>query len=415
MNQSNDTFKKIGFILASLVLLNHCGFDEKTTNFSQTDISVTDNAPFVTEEENTFADNDISPNPLNPTLNPTFLTIHQISESLYDASGTWGVKSFGYRMALRDSYWRADVYQALIHHSTQAYQVVFEERVEDVVQYLLSVQIPESGLFGFPADESNPEFGAKVQEVYNICQDCIQDGLIVRLPKSLLPELYYDHGYTLVTLSNHYQQHPNQVLYDAIEKGGQWLLDKPLSKNINYLSAASKGLAYAYKVTGNLLFLNQAKFFHKEGILPFQNEGGDWEDTHNAQLEYHGFIVSGLIALLANLPFTDPLYNEVNDSLERALAHMKKANLASNPQLSQNRYQEDTWPGTNLLAWHELSQLRNLNPSELSALKKCMQIIETALTSVEEKNGFRLQKTLYSNIFVGLPNIATQASSQSTQ
>ncbi len=67
---------------------------------------------------------------------------------------------------------------------------------------------------------------------------------------------------------------------------------------MNYLSALSKGLSAANLATEDVRYLDTAIALHLNDIIPNQLAAGYWNDAHNQRLEYHGFIVSGLIALI---------------------------------------------------------------------------------------------------------------------
>lgn len=324
-----------------------------------------------------------------------FQTLHQTSESLYDGGGVWGSTQAGYRMALRDSYWRGDVYGFLSEVNT-----LYATRAAEVTDYLLLAQSQGgSGVFGFPADPENPEFGSKVQQAMETCPSCIQNGWIISLPEDYITELYYDHGYALSTLAQRYLQTQDAQLLPAINLAAEWTLDKPSTSNINYLSALSKGLSYAYLATNNPTYLNKAIELHEIGILPFLNGEGEAMDSHNAQLEYHGFIVSGLVALRQALPsdFEDTAFK---NNLDYILA-LSTRRMAERGLTEPGDYGV-TWPGTNLQAWHELSLYRSLNPDEVKAKDRAIALIEGYQDDIKnETDLFRQRKALYANFFVG--------------
>lgn len=318
------------------------------------------------------------------------------SESIYDGDGSWGRTHYGYRMALRDSYWRADVYGFLAARNDLP-AVVYAQRADAVLQYLLTVQSQGgTGVFGFPADVANPEFGSRVQQAIDTCPSCIHNGWIISLPGSDIAELYYDHGYALVSLVRAYERTHDASLLSPMTSAADWILDKPLTTNINYLSALSKGLCYAYRATGDSRYLDRAVELHVQGILPFLNENGEATDAHNARLEYHGFIVSGLIALRQSLPADHALIAQLDQTLAAAVARMASRDLQENGDYGV------TWPGTNLLAWYELSLYRPLSSEEKVAVARILALIEGYVDDIgSETDPYRFQKALYSNFFVG--------------
>lgn len=326
-----------------------------------------------------------------------FNLLHTLSESFYDGNGSWGKRQFGYRMALRDSYWRADVYHYQSVAQTES-TTLFHARANAVYQYLMSVQSQSrTGVFGFPADVKNPEFGSLIKRIVKDCPECIKQSWVVTLPGENIAELYYDHGYALTSMARAYLGSKDENLLPSIKKAADWALDKPLSKNVNYLSALSKGLSYAYAATDDSRYLERAVYLHKTGIIPFLSPTeGKALDAHNQQLEYHGFIVSGLIALKNVLPMKHAFQPTLDQYLSLSIDHMQRRNLTEAAPFGV------TWPGTNLLAWFELSKLRALNPKEKSALNRCIKLIRSYRSEIQSQSGFVLQKALYSYFFIGL-------------
>lgn len=321
-----------------------------------------------------------------------FEIIHSLSEGLYKGGGSWGT-GYSYRMALRDSYWRADVYGELAGHSE-----TYSKRSLEVYSYLISTQTESGhGVFGFPADVNNPEFGESINRVIFECPECISHGWVVSLPGNDIAELYYDHGYALTSLSKGYLRTNNSAYLDAIINAAEWALDKPIHQNINYLSALSKGLSYAYRATGDVRYLDRAIHLYDEGIFPNMSlETGAALDSHNQQLEYHGFIVSGIIALKSALPDNHEYHSKAEQFMEKSISHMQQRDLSENSDYGV------TWPGTNLLAWYELEQLRELTEEERMSRDRCIELIRSYTGAIANESGFRLQKSLYINFFIGL-------------
>lgn len=322
----------------------------------------------------------------------TFETLHAISESLYKGDGSWG-NEYSYQMALRDSYWRADVYGELSRKND-----LYSTRSQESHLYLMSVQAQGGhGVFGFPADINNPEFGNSIAKVINKCPDCINNGWVVSLPGKDIAELYYDHGYALTSLAKGYLRTNDSSYLSTIVAAADWALDKPLHENINYLSALSKGLSYAYEAIGDSRYLNRAIYLHEEGIFPnLSVENGGALDGHNQQLEYHGFIVSGIVALKRILPNGHEFHDQVDKYMSLSLSHMQQRNVIEDGSYGV------TWPGINLLAWYELEKLRDLTEEELVARNRCIDLINGYRGYIVRESGFRLQKSLYSNFFIGL-------------
>ena len=347
----------------------------------------------------------------NGLTNAVFHRFHEMSEALYDGmgSGTWGIGAYGYRMALRDSYWRADVYGRLGKKAFR-HANVFSQRQKEVVAYLMNAQaIANTGVFPFPADVNNPEFGREIGYIIDHCAECVRDGWIYTLPGQNIDKLYYDHGYALTTLARFFIDHgqTDSEALRSIRAAADWILDKPVSDNINYNSALIKGLSYAYKATGDERYRARARELHRHGVYPgFIGASGLQAyaaDDHNARLEYHGFIVSGMIALISILDSSDEYYEPLMSHLEMTLSHMANENRVENGSFGE------TWPGTNLLAWYELHEYRDLRQNELAAVTRIVSLIEGYVGNMEnETDPFRLQKALYSYFFLGLMDAVRQ-------
>lgn len=323
--------------------------------------------------------------------------LHERSESIYDGDGAWGATSYGYRMALRDSYWRGEVYGHLAGWDV-ASATLYRKREREVVQFLLDAQRDGgTGVFGFPDDTANPEFGSIVRELRHRCPDCIRNGWVVSLPGDKVAELYYDHGYALTALARSYQRSRDDALVEPIRRAADWSLDKPSTANVNYLSALSKGLCHAYAVTKDARYLDRAVALHETGILPKLDASGQARDEHNARLEYHGFIVSGLIALRQVLPSGHRLAGPLDRALSASVARMAERDL------SESAGYGVTWPGTNLLAWHELAALRPLVADEQAAVDRILALIGGYVARIRsESTPFRVQKALYTYFPAGL-------------
>lgn len=328
----------------------------------------------------------------------TFARLHAASEAIYDGAGSWGSRQHGYRMPLRDVAWRAEVYAELAQRGQGPLVPLYRQRAVEAAEYLLLAQRQGgTGVFGFPADVQNPEFGAIVRSALKSCYSCASGTWIVTLPERYVSELYYDHGHALAAVVRVHELSGDPALLAAIRRAADWALDKPLVANVNYLSSLSIGLSSAWRATGDARYLDKAVDLHRRGILPFIGHLGDAKDAHNARLEYHGFIVSGLAALHAALP-EQHAYREV---IVRAL-DATTARMAARGLQEPGAYGA-TWPGTNLAAWHRVAALRPLRSDEARARDRARALILAVLPRIQaERDGFRLRKALYSYFAVGL-------------
>ncbi len=323
-----------------------------------------------------------------------FQYFHTQSEALYDGAGSWGNSTFGYRMALRDSYWRADVYGWLAGRGG-GNSTLYAQRADEAIAYLLTAQSNGgAGVFGFPAEPTHPEFGSKVSYMLTYHPDMITNGWIVNFPTNEVQQLYYDHGYALYSLARAYLRTTNASLLPGIIEGADWILDKPLTSNLNYLSALAKGLCLAYSITNKAEYLQKALDYHSGVIIPGIGSDGNALDSHNRQMEYHAFIVSGLIALRQQLTNGHPQLNSVNTTLELMVAKMAQRNL------TESMDWEQTWFGTCLQAWHELEEYRPLSSTEQAARQQCVDNIRANLPEYRNLSDYPHRKSLYANFFI---------------
>jgi hypothetical protein len=319
------------------------------------------------------------------------------SAEFYNGNGQWGTTQFGYQMVLRDSYWRLDTYDRMM--ASQKFGTLYSTYLPQIVSYLLSVQSSGgTGVFGVPADTNNPEFGGTVTQVIAICPTCAVNGWLINLPPELGQEnLFYDHGYSLYTLARRYLREPSGTLANGLQQAADWALAQPTTTwNINYLSALAKGLAYSFKALGTQSYLDKAVTIHTQNIFTHQLPSGLWDDSHNQKLEYHGFIVSGLIALRRCVPDSHTVISELDSVLAKAVQVLKER-AWTEPSTS-----ESTWMGSNLIAWIELSELRTLTSDEKAAMERVIQLIINNSSQVLSETNFRLQKGLYINFVLGM-------------
>lgn len=338
-----------------------------------------------------FAGADCLP-PAHHETQPAFETLDNLSERLYDGNGSWGHHQTGYRMALRDSAWRADVYGALAPVSAR-----YRQRADEAANYLVHAQQEGgSGAFGLPADGNHPEFGSRIRQIKRRCPDCIRNAWVVTLPAPHTAELYYDHGFALGALARAHMRSGNPEWLAAIRRGADWALGKPVTDNINYLSTLSKGLSLASLATGDQRYVEQAILLHQRHILPRLTPQGEARDTHNARLEYHAFIVSGLATLRQALPAGHAFSPTLDHALSAATARLTQRTLQ---ETAEN---DDTWPGAALLAWHDLASLRPLTTHEQQALNRTLTLASRqASIAMSAPQMFHRQKTAYVNFSLG--------------
>lgn len=332
-----------------------------------------------------------------------YTTLHGLSEQLYDgpANGTWGEKTFGYKMALRDIYWRVEAYHFL-GTTDPSSPGEYLQRRDEALAYLKSIQRiqGDKGVWGVPADDNNPEFGSLIQQIAAEHPDYFSNGFLVFLPGDEISQLYYDHGRTLTAFCKVYLDTQDAELLPFIERGANWILDKPAVDNVNYNSAVIEGLAFAYQVTQIPSYLDKAIDMTKGKVISQSNSNGSFGDSHNQEAWYHGFIVSGFVALKEALP-TDHSFHTVLDlHLGNALDYLETVTDPGSPYAFQ-------WPGINARVWSEVEDLSatgrwpTLNAHQMDAYANCLHQTMHGEIRLEDEAGFRLQKTLYHFIQIG--------------
>jgi hypothetical protein len=323
----------------------------------------------------------------------SFQVLHEESEALYEGDGSWGDRRYGYRMPLRDAAWRADVYGAVRGVSS-----LYERRAREAVGYLLKAQSEGgTGVFGFPADVNHPEFGDRVQQILAACATCAVNGWIVDAPGSAVSELYYDHGMALAAVARAYRRTPTASLRSSVAAAAEWAMDKPPVANINYLSTLAKGLSLASVALGDPRYVDRAWTLHQQYIFPGLDPAtGQAVDAHNAQLEYHGFIVSGMATLWAALPAGDARRETLDAYLRSAVARM-----ALRDRSEEGSYPA-TWPGTNAIAWREWGEIQAPSSTEEDARRATTDWLRSRTTSIQaESSAYRRRKALYSDFSLG--------------
>ncbi|MCF6325421.1 MAG: hypothetical protein L3J89_14070 [Gammaproteobacteria bacterium] len=365
---------------------------------------ISNNSPGSGPEEPGNEPEEPGPGPDNEIFNQ----LHAMSENIYDGRGTWGSNQYGYRMPLRDSYWRADVYGELSNRKVTG-SALFAQREQDVISYLVKAQLEAgTGVFPFPADVNNPEFGAAVRDLISSrCRTCIVNGWVIRLPGQQIEHLYFDHGYALVTLSRYHINSNNNNVLAALRAAANWILDKPIANNIHYNSALIKGLSYAYKATNDARYREHARTLHRYGVYSgFLSVNGKLQayarDEYNAQLEFHGYIVSGMMALLSILDSDDAYYAPLQSHLDMSISYMATQGLIENAD------DGEAWPGSNLRTWYGLNQFRSLTEAELNAARRSIELIESYTNDIaDESKPFNRQKALYNYFVIGLVGLTT--------
>jgi hypothetical protein len=326
-----------------------------------------------------------------------------LSEELYDgpANGTWGESAFGYKMALRDIYWRIEAYHLLGTHDPSSPQEYLERR-DEALEYLKSIQIIEDnmGVWGVPADFNNPELGTLLQQIEAEHPEYFLNGFLYTLEGEHVSHLYFDHGRTLTTFCKVYLDTQDDTLLPFIERGANWILDKPAVDNVNYNSAVIEGLSYAYRVIQNQSYINKAIVMTEEKVISQANSNGSFGNAHNQQAWYHGFIVSGFVALKQAIPTEHVFNSKLDFHLNNALVYLENTTDQGSPY-------EFQWPGINARVWSEVEVLSTmgrwpaLNSNQRDAYANCLYQTMQGEINPENETGFYRQKALYHFIQIG--------------
>lgn len=330
-------------------------------------------------------------------------TLHALSEELYDgpANGTWGETAFGYKMALRDIYWRVEAYHLLGVNDKYSPQEYLKRRNE-ALAYLKRIQIIKgnTGIWGVPADYNNPEFGYLLRQIEAEHPDYFSNGFLFTLPDDDISQLYYDHGRTLTAFCKVFYDTQDNELLPFIARGANWILDKPAVKNVNYNSAVVEGLSFAYIATQTKAYLDKAIAMTKDKVISQANLNGSFGNAHNQEPWYHGFIVSGLVALKKALP-SDHEFNTLLDiHLTNAIVYLEDVTKKGSPY-------EFQWPGINARVWSEIEGLfytgrwPALNSNQMDAYANCLYQTVHGAINPENETGFYRQKALYHFMQIG--------------
>lgn len=330
-------------------------------------------------------------------------TLHSLNEELYDGptKGTWGEKAFGYKMALRDIYWRVEAYHLLGINDPSSPQEYLDRR-DEALEYLKSIQIIEgnTGVWGLPADYNNPEFGSLIKKIEINNPEYFSNGFLYTLPGDDISNLYYDHGRTLTTFCKVYLDTKDDTLLPFIERGANWILDKPAVNNVNYNSAVIEGLSYAYKVTQKQAYLDKAIAMTIEKVISQANSNGSFGDSHNQEAWYHGFIVSGLVVLKMALPVEHNFNNLLDTHLSNALVYLEQVT-------DKGSHYDFQWPGINARVWSEVEDLSTsgkwpaLNSNQLNAYANCLYQTMNGKINPKNETAFNQQKVLYHFVQIG--------------
>ncbi len=135
--------------------------------------------------------------------------------------------------------------------------------------------------------------------------------------------LQFDNGECGVAILELYESTQDTKYLDAARKSADWALSRPLVGNWNYNSFSVHLLTRAYRVTGDVKYLEGALKKALLGVIPGQlTQGpyaGRWNDPHNARPSYHYIMLRSLAELTAALPHDDAARPEVLAALRLGL------------------------------------------------------------------------------------------------
>lgn len=279
---------------------------------------------------------------------------------------------------------------------------MYVARRDEALEYLKRVQIIEGdqGVWGIPADANNPEFGSLIQDIKAVHPEYFENGFLYTLEGDDISHLYYDHGRTLTAFSKVYLDTHDEGLLPFIERGANWILDKPAVHNVNYNSAVIEGLSFAYRVTQTKDYLDKAVNMTQEAVISQSNDNGSFGNAHNQEAWYHGFIVSGLVALKQALPASHEFNPVLEFHLSNAITYLEESTDQGSPYAFQ-------WPGINARVWSEIENLSAigkwpaLNSNQMDAYANCLYQTVHGEVNPNLETGFHRQKALYHFIQIG--------------
>jgi len=98
------------------------------------------------------------------------------------------------------------------------------------------------------------------------------------------------------------QLHANDEWKRAGFRAADWALSQPCCSNFNYNAFSVSLLAHAFRISGDMKYLDGAVRKFRTGVAPGQAPNGRWIDAHNARTVYHVIILRALGDLLSVVP-----------------------------------------------------------------------------------------------------------------
>jgi hypothetical protein len=218
---------------------------------------------------------------------------------------------------------RFDGYQLIQNTSIQNNQWIKVVLADMSDYYKKIADTIGTGVWGFPAETSHPEFGDGFE--YEINAGNSINGWIYELSGDIGSKagIYYVHGQVLSDISKTYLRNRDNSLLEYIEKGARWIIEKNYDNgNVNYFAAALKGLSYAYAATNDEEIKLQA-LSYLSAIIEAQNNNGSFGGIHDQEAGYHGITLSCLAVAKKYLPERE-LPSNFDTSLIKALEYLRQ-------------------------------------------------------------------------------------------
>lgn len=169
-----------------------------------------------------------------------------------------------------------------------------------VAGILTGLQQPE-GHFPFPdLRGKNIRFGEMIDRGLSAGKIAVRDGWIV----SVDPDggTQFDSGLCGTELLIAGELHGNDAWKRAGLRAADWALGQPCCSNFNYNAFSVSLLAHAFRISGDIRYLDGAVKKFRVGVAPGQAPNGRWMDAHNARTVYHIIILRALGDLSTVLP-----------------------------------------------------------------------------------------------------------------
>lgn len=175
-----------------------------------------------------------------------------------------------------------------------------DKLTKGVATILVTLQQPE-GHFPFPdLRGKNIRFGDMITKQLIAGNVTVKDGWLITADPDGGSQ--FDTGVCGMALLQAGQLNKNEIWTNAGLKSADWALTQKCCANFNYNAFSVSLLTQAFRLTGDLKYLDGALKKFRVGVAPGQAPNGRWMDAHNARTVYHVIILRALGDLATAMP-----------------------------------------------------------------------------------------------------------------